>query len=382
MKRLVYFSPVPWTSFAQRPHRFVEWFHSRTNGDVMWVEPYPTRFPDISDLRRVMSEPRKSESQNTFQPPWLRILHPRAFPIEPLPGAGVVNKLLWRQLSNIVADFVAKGPCMVGVGKPSELALQVLTRHASTPSFYDAMDDFPAFYHGLSRVAMAQREGAIAKRVGHILVSSSALADRFAVHQEKVLMALNACTVDTLPALDAPKMARKRLSVGYVGTVADWFDWNLIIKLAKENPSIDICLVGPVFTTAPGPLPMNIEMLPACSHERAITLMQSFSVGLIPFKRNSLTDSVDPIKYYEYRALGLPVLSTKFGEMARRSEEDGVYLVNNHDNLNELIEAAVSYTPDIKKIRRFRELNSWEARFDGSGLLSKAAEEIPLRALI
>ena len=32
--QLVYFSPVPWASFAQRPHKFVEWFHARCGAIV------------------------------------------------------------------------------------------------------------------------------------------------------------------------------------------------------------------------------------------------------------------------------------------------------------------------------------------------------------
>ena len=37
--QLVYFSPVPWASYAQRPHKFVEWFHARRVLKVRWVDP-------------------------------------------------------------------------------------------------------------------------------------------------------------------------------------------------------------------------------------------------------------------------------------------------------------------------------------------------------
>ena len=57
--------------------------------------------------------------------------------------------------------------------------------------------------------------------------------------------------------------------------------------------------------------------------------MAQFDVGLIPFLKNRLTDSVDPIKYHEYRALGLPVVSTSFGEMPMYAEKDsGLLLLN------------------------------------------------------
>ncbi len=52
--------------------------------------------------------------------------------------------------------------------------------------------------------------------------------------------------------------------------------------------------------------------------------MAEFDVGLIPFKQNALTAAVDPIKYYEYRALALPVISTDFGEMHERGDLPGL----------------------------------------------------------
>ena len=105
--------------------------------------------------------------------------------------------------------------------------------------------------------------------------------------------------------------------------------------------------------------------------------MQEFSVGLIPFKRNALTASVDPIKYYEYRALGLPVLSTCFGEMALRKAESGVFLVSEQAELAhqvraalDYIRAALDYKGEALEIEQFRKANSWEVRFDACGVLS------------
>ena len=51
--RLVYLSPVPLASFAQRPHHFVRWFHERFDATVTWIEPYPARLPRATDLRRL-----------------------------------------------------------------------------------------------------------------------------------------------------------------------------------------------------------------------------------------------------------------------------------------------------------------------------------------
>src|SRR6185295_2677914 len=106
---------------------------------------------------------------------------------------------------------------------------------------------------------------------------------------------------------------------GYVGCVASWFDWPLVIRLARTLRDGAVHVVGPRYVSPPRPLPSNVKLFPACSHADAVDHIRRFSVGLIPFKRNRLTAAVDPIKYYGYRAMGLPVLTTSFGEMAERS---------------------------------------------------------------
>jgi hypothetical protein len=370
--RLVYFSPVPWTSFAQRPHKFVEWFHAKRGGEVLWVDPYPTRLPELADFRRLKSKRIGASNRgvNGEPPHWLEILEPRSLPIEPLPYAILLQRVFWCDIFRSIEIFVAGGKCQIVVGKPSKLALEVLERNPSIFSLYDAMDDFPAFYRGLSRLAMTKSEAKVAARVSRIAVSSTALAARFVAFGDKRTLVLNACSIDVLPRV---KIGAKRLVspiIGYVGTIGHWFDWHLVFALANANPSMLIRLVGPIYSGPPDAMPGNIELLPACDHATAMKHMQEFAVGLIPFKCIDLTESVDPIKYYEYRALGLTVLSTRFGEMARRAAEPGVFLMEISDDLSQLIGSAMSFENDIDEIRAFRAANSWTARFDASQILA------------
>lgn len=369
--RLVYLSPVPWASFAQRPHKFVEWFHARRGGEVLWVDPYPTRLPELADFRRVKTDGRCTTTLAAKRPipEWLIILRPRSLPIEPLPGAGALNRLLWNDVLQAIDRFVAAGECQLGIGKPSELALQVLAQHPAVFSLYDAMDDFPAFYSGLSWMAMGRRVQEIAARVSRISVSSSALADQFAAYHSILTLALNACAIETFPLPNVRIKNSERPILGYVGTIGHWFDWPLVFALGESNPSMCIRLIGPTYVLPPGPVPGNIELLPACDHATAIMAMQEFSAGLIPFRKTQLTDSVDPIKYYEYRALGLPVISTRFGEMVLREHEPGVILVDEHTDLKTSVDRALAYQADIDEIQQFRNNNSWEARFAEIGIL-------------
>lgn len=365
--RLVYLSPVPWASFAQRPHKFVEWFHGRTGGEVLWIDPYPTRFPSLSDFRRFGTSAVQQQRTN---PPWLRVIKPSVLPIEPLPGSGSVNALVWRQLFHELDAFASQQPTLLAIGKPSVLALAVVKKIKVACTVYDAMDDFPAFYSGFSRLAMRRRERQLVRNVNTVLASSSVLKQRWSCVGTDVRLVHNGLDLNVLPQ---PKF-RAGISgtkvFGYIGTIATWFDWDWVITLAKARPSDVVRLIGPVFAPAPVALPQNIEMLPPCNHQVAMAAMQDFDVGLIPFKKNELTSSVDPIKYYEYRALGLPVVSTDFGEMTFRGSEEGTFLSRGVQDIDGLVQSALSYCADLDLIRQFAACNSWGARFTDAEIIT------------
>ncbi len=365
MKNLVYLSPVPWTSFAQRPHKFVSWFHQRYGGRVLWVEPYATRFPTMSDWRRV----RRIRSHGLVGtiPDWLTVLQPASLPIEPLPGSGWVNSHLWRAVLAEVINFARRDECVLAIGKPSVLAIQVMKALSQCLSIYDAMDDFPAFYSGHSRRAMKQREKRVIELADNVWASSTLLYERWRSEHTNVQLVRNGLDIAATSSVDLVTSDSDKTIFGYLGTIGNWFDWNLIMALAQMLPNDLIRIVGPVYKPAPELLPKNIEMLPPCNHAQAVAHMAQFDIGLIPFMKNELTDSVDPIKYYEYRALGLPVLSSDFGEMHYRDKEDGVFLVRDIADLSNVVKLARSAMGTRRMNTNFIEANSWTARFDETG---------------
>jgi hypothetical protein len=367
--QLVYLSPVPWDSFAQRAHMFVEWFHEASCGQVLWVDPYPTRLPSWKDLWVLREERRGGEH---YVPQWLRVIVPRYLPIEPVPASGLVNGVFWEQTLSEIMLFSRDAPTLIGIGKPSELALQLLLRVEGSISFYDAMDNFPAFYSGISRSALMRREIKLVERVTQVFVSSTALLKRWQRVKSNVKLIHNGLAVDVLPNIVPYKEVRPKKVFGYVGTIGEWFDWDWLIALARTRPDNLIRLIGPVFSPADRQLPSNVEILPPCAHVSALEAMTKFDVGLIPFKKNQLTDSVDPIKYYEYRALGLPVVSTRFGEMELRGKEWGTYLSDGADDVIAPIDAALTYRVDEQGIREFRTANSWRTRFAATGIITSA----------
>jgi len=411
--RLLYFSPVYAGSYAQRPHFMVRAWLEWGIESVLWVNPYPCRLPRWQDLRRAGG----SDEQGTRLDPRIRVLNVPALPIEPLPLGPWLNRRLlgrdaWRKIECFASggadipvcqenrDRQGRQEClphrselMVGVGRPCALALAALRRLRPAASFFDAMDNFPEFHRGLSRRSMRRYEDAVAAEVDLVVASSTFLADKFigrGLQVEKVLNAFEETdrggdvgwVERSEPHHELPKNDTTRSPIpilGYLGCIGQWFEWPRVIRLAETMPRARIELVGPCVVGPPSRLPANVTLLPACTQSEAAKHLARFSAGLIPFCGNALTAGVDPIKYYDYRAAGLPVLSTRFGEMALRGGDDGVYFLDAAGGLAEAVSAALVHRCDPVETSRFRRNNNWASRFRRSDGLRSLLPTLRIR---
>ncbi|HSH92254.1 MAG TPA: glycosyl transferase [Ramlibacter sp.] len=358
--QLIYFSAVPWASFAQRPHEFVHWAHERLDARVLWVEPYPVRFPMIQDFSR----PAVRSSQGMAPPPWLELVTPHALPVEPAAWGRSLNRVLLGGVLRSAARFAeADSHTVIVVGKPSDLALQAMKMLEGLRCVYDAMDDFPAFHEGSARATNAKIEREIVARCAACSTSSSYLADRLRKGNVNIHLVPNGLASQRMP--DPRADAAGDASFGYIGTLGAWFDWQWIAELAQAWPSRRIEIHGPVFRAPDVALPANVKLGPALPHDRALRTMATFAAGLIPFQQSELTQSVDPVKYYEYRGLGLPVISTPFGEMRRHAVEDARLLLTEQPaSCKEQVGRLLGGRDTAESVAAFRQANAWDVRFE------------------
>jgi hypothetical protein len=271
-----------------------------------------------------------------------------------------LNTKLWIPLLEQVDAFVCPETVMV-FGKPCALSIALAKRYPKQRCVFDAMDSMPGFCFGASRRWMVQAEQALAHQADAIWVSSHALASHYRDHAAKVSLVLNALTQ---PPQAPVKTNTNRLVLGYLGVIDRWFDWTLITSLARACPQATIELVGPMHTLSPEPLPSNVHCLPAVPQHEVYQVMLKFDVGLIPFALNDVTAYVDPVKYYEYRAMGLNVLTTRFGEMNHRNESDGVYFWDQLTSGALDLEALAASRHGEVNRQEFCQNNSWKQRFD------------------
>jgi glycosyltransferase involved in cell wall biosynthesis len=111
--------------------------------------------------------------------------------------------------------------------------------------------------------------------------------------------------------------------IGYLGAVAPWFNFEFVERLALAHPDWEIAIVGPVILGVEGEvgrltrLP-NVSTHDAVDYEEVPDVLGTFTAGIIPFRYNALTRGVNPNKMYEYLAMGLPVVATRFSREVSR----------------------------------------------------------------
>ncbi len=374
-ERLLYLSPSPLSSFAQRPHHFVHWFHHRYNAPVLWIDPGPSRLPRPSDWPRFVKQLQRSAAKLTGVKPvaalgpawrheaWLQHAQAQVVPLEPYALGRHINQILWHKLLQRTDRFVDAQTVLV-MGKPCALSLALAKRYSQNHCIFDAMDHMPGFCTGASRQWMLQAEAQLAQQAHTIWASSHALALSHAGHAEKVSLVLNALTEPPKQTSANAAKAKQSPVLGYLGVIDRWFDWKRVIDLARSHSNAQVRLIGPMHSAPPGPLPSNVQCLAPVPQHNVYQAMAQFDVGLIPFELNDVTRYVDPVKYYEYRALGLPVLSTQFGEMAHRSALDGVYFWEHLESGGLQLDTLIGSRSSQSSTQLYCEQNNWQQRFD------------------
>lgn len=151
--------------------------------------------------------------------------------------------------------------------------------------------------------------------------------------------------------------------IGFFGLIDTWFDSDLLAETITARPDWTFLLIGRVAT--------NIDILRSAPNVRIVGTQpyqtlpdwaRCFDVAIIPFRRNRLVMSVNPLKLREYLATGKPVVSTWMPEVEQFSEYIGV--ANDAQSFIEQIENALSQQSPEQERARMRAVaaQSWEAR--------------------
>jgi glycosyltransferase involved in cell wall biosynthesis len=188
-----------------------------------------------------------------------------------------------------------------------------------TAVIYDITDDWamaPSF-SDRDRALIIEQDRALCHRANLVVVCSEALQASRRARCRELLLLPNGVANDryaAIPDLTVPGEWPGPV-FGYTGTIhGDRFDVGLVAGLAAAFPEGSVVLVGPDHLTpaektklaahpnvhTPGPVP----------YPRIPEVMAQFDVCIVPHVETGFTNSLNPLKLWEYLACGKPVVST------------------------------------------------------------------------
>lgn len=151
---------------------------------------------------------------------------------------------------------------------------------------------------------------------------------------------------------------------GFVGRIADWIDLELVYRCASELRSWSFVFVGPSnIDLSPYRSIPNMIFLGQKDHRLVPQYIERFNVCLMPFVQNKLVASVNPLKMYEYLAVGKPVVSVPMPEI---EEFSGVIAIAEPIDFCRAIREAYETDLPVKHELRTAAVSgrSWEAVAD------------------
>jgi glycosyltransferase involved in cell wall biosynthesis/SAM-dependent methyltransferase len=298
------------------------------------------------------------------------------------PGEAVPQDQLARGILQLPIDAVAADPerlARLGAGRrrlaffefphPDLVETLASCNGAGWITAYDLLDDWQEFRRvGQAEWYDEEVERHFLNAADAVFAVSSPLAERaHALGRTEVEVVPNGLRPDIELVTQALPLARGEVTAGYFGYLSTaWFDWELLCRAATERPSWKFHVIG--YGDAPGSLPANVVLLGPKEPSKLAAYARNWDVAIVPFRPGRLAAGADPIKVYEYLAMGLPVVVT--GVTAPTGAEHLVRRAASTEEFLAAIAAAAS-EPDRGR-REFARRCTWEARVDA---LSRTLEE-------
>jgi glycosyltransferase involved in cell wall biosynthesis len=366
-KNLLWLSAYPWDDpYKQRLHHMLPYFIERYR--VVWID---SLMPAKEKIRTLFKNPLKFFSDHQFKTTeGLEVIRIYAtFPCT------LANRwpFLYRINGLILLAKIKKHAGRLGIrqfiaGTPHPYMYNhAISRLGAQVTFYDCADDYGAF--PWSQPSSNALETHLLKTVDIRFASSLMLQkNRSAMSGKSVHYVPNGVDFNYFKSYDYsahPMEWPTRPVVGYVGALAEWFDFELLEYVVKNLPSFHFVLVGST-VSATNPILQgllqtypNLQWMGQQPYVKIPAFIRSFDIGMIPFRRSPLIEGVSPIKLFEYSACGLPVVSIRWAELESYQHE--VHLADTPaDFVLGLTKATQNHNPENQK--DFAARNSWKER--------------------
>ena len=299
----------------------------------------------------------------------------RVFEVQ-IPGPGhlniyrdEINKRLLNDLINAMDLFrrrnmIEEAVCVVQLPFWTPLAIAAQQRWG-WKIVYDCMDEHAGFT--TNNATMLQHEETLVAQSDLVVTTSRKLYDKLAPVSKRTLALPNATDFDhfSQPGPLHPLSKLEGPIIGYYGAISDWFDVEMVRTAAEARPDWQFALVGDTFGADVSSLKRlaNVSLPGEQPYAAIPSYLHQFDVAVIPFLLTPLTESTNPVKFYEYLSAGKPVVAVELREL--EPYKDYFYPVRSPKEFITQIETALREdTPEKIQARMdFARQHTWLDRY-------------------
>jgi GT2 family glycosyltransferase len=219
---------------------------------------------------------------------------------------------------------------------------------------YDCMDHHGGFADNSDEVLAREHE--LMRDADLLVVTSDWLDTEAGKYNPHRMMIRNACQYEHFATRPERVFedTRGRKVIGYYGAIAEWFDLELLQKVARRFSDCLVLMVGADTCGARERLQSldNVEFTGEVPYASLPYYLEGFDVCLLPFHVIPLTLATNPVKVYEYLSAGKEVVSIalpeiyQFGDLVRTGTDHATFL--------DAVESALQAEPDASEIARRR----------------------------
>jgi teichuronic acid biosynthesis glycosyltransferase TuaH len=176
------------------------------------------------------------------------------------------------------------------------------------------------------------------------------------------------CVLEGDGPLPEETAAWPRPIYGYTGTIhPDRVDVDLVERMARRLKQGCFALVGPDFLLDPDRDRLlatgKVFFTGAIPYARLPQFMRAFDVSITPHRVTPFTESLNPIKLWEYLAGGKPIVATDVAGF--RDFPDLVRIAKSEDDFLDALAEAPHEAPHLPEARRAEaRKHSWDTRVD------------------
>jgi glycosyltransferase involved in cell wall biosynthesis len=250
---------------------------------------------------------------------------------------------------------------------------RILGKLGESCSVYYCADDWAAQDQWWNRaVDIRKREEELGAKADLIVGTSTKIVKRWSQIHPNAIFVSNGADVASFkeardPALQEPEDMRAIPGprIGYIGYVDSRFDTTLYEKLSESRPDWSFVIVGPLNAmnmdlTKLRKMP-NVFFLGGRARAQLPAYLKSFDVCTIPYILNTLSESIFPLKLFEYLAAGRPIVTTLLPELL--PYRNYIRAAGTPDEFEHSLQLSLT-DPLPQASEAFLDENSWDTKAD------------------